>query len=108
MHLNWRKFLALAVLSWSILDMVGATFFLTRSQLAKDHQLLSISSKPLSPASSSDGYCDGDCIFCSATISQTPAVALPILRVTVSRLEVSDTSGTNDGFLTPIYHPPQS
>jgi hypothetical protein len=108
MRFHWRKYLAVAVLSWSVLDMVGAAVFLTRSRPAKEHQLLEISSTPASPASSSEGYCDGDCIFCSTTIKHTPTVGLVVLRVQVSRLEVADVSVTTDGFLKPVYHPPQS
>ncbi len=108
MHLNWRKFLAVAVLSWSVLDMVGATVFLESSRRGHDQQVTAISSKPASPGSSSEGYCDGDCIFCSTTISHTPAVVLTIVRVEVSRLEVVHTPAVNDGFLKPVYHPPQA
>lgn len=104
---NWRRWLAVAVLSWSVLDMVGATVFLERSRPATDHQMMAISSKPASPASSSQDYCDGDCIFCSTTINQTPAFVLTIMRVQVSRLEVVYTPDVNDGFLKPVYHPPQ-
>src|SRR5579883_2825169 len=73
-----------------------------------DQQVTAISSKPASPGSSSEGYCDGDCIFCSTTISHTPAVVLTIVRVEVSRLEVVHTPAVNDGFLKPVYHPPQA
>ena len=108
MHLNWRKLLAVAVLSWSVLDMVGATIFLTRTETAGEHQFSVISSGPVSSGSSSESYCDGDCIFCSATIKQTPALRFIVMRVEIGRLEVPDTSQRNDGYLQPVYHPPQS
>lgn len=107
MHLNWRKFLAVAVLSWSILDMIGATVFLSRPKPLSQLQVLARSSKPTPPQSSSEGYCDGDCIFCSTTISPTPTATVTIMRVEVNRLDILNTSETNDGFLKPVYHPPQ-
>ena len=106
MNLNWRKLLAIAVLSWSVMDMAAAS--LHEIPLVVSGTSHTVVSAPLSAASTdSEGYCDGDCIFCSSVIRPAPHVHLIVQRRVGARLEVVTVEEVYNGFVSPIDHPPQ-
>jgi hypothetical protein len=105
MNRNWRKVLAIAVLSWSTMDMAGACLHALPLAVAGTSHA-AISSSNSATSNDSEGYCDGDCIFCSSVIRPSQGVHLTV-QTRVARLEVVTIDEVYDGFTSPIYHPPQ-
>lgn len=106
MNIHWRKLIAIAVLSWSVLDMAAASIdAMPSSAIGASHTV--VSSTNSAPPADSEGYCDGDCIFCSSAIRPAEHVHLTV-ETRVARLEVVTVAGTYEDFTNPIDHPPQN
>jgi hypothetical protein len=104
MNFNWRKVLAIAVLSWSVMDMAAATLHAMPVLVSGTGHTV-VSAPHSEAATDSEGYCDGDCIFCSSVIRPAQYVHL-IVQTRVARLEVITIEELYDGFASHIDHPP--
>jgi hypothetical protein len=106
MNFNWRKLLAIAILSWSTMDMAAASLHTMPLVVSRTSHTVASSPNPAN-STDSEGYCDGDCIFCSSVIRPAQRVHF-VVQTRVARLEAIIIDEVYDGFPSPIYHPPQS
>lgn len=102
---KWRKWLAIALLAWSTLDLAGAILHAAAPIPATTGAFILCSPNSGTPAGS-EGYCDGDCIFCSSVIRPTRPMYFAVLT-RLARLEIATKSDVYETFTAPIDHPPQ-
>jgi len=105
MNFNWRKLLAIAVLSWSVMDMAAASLHAIPLDVSRASHTV-VSSPHHASSTDSEGCCDGDCIFCSSAIRPAEPVHLTV-QMRVARLEVVTIEKVYDEFASHIDHPPQ-